>query len=108
MSTPHAPSGATATPPQRFLAIVKIRIDKPFAHWKGFFDAHAATRAALGIEDVLCAPVIGEQAVVYAVRTAQPRLILDMMYEDAAQAHIRASGHLIGQETFTLCESLDA
>lgn len=87
-----------------YLAVVKIRIDQPFAHWKSFFDAHAPARAALGIADVLCAPVVGEQAVVYAVRTAEPRRILDMMYEPEALAHIRASGHVLGAETFTLCE----
>lgn len=94
-------------PASRYLAVVKIRIDQPFAHWKAFFDAHAQARAQLGIEDVLCAPVVGEQAVVYAVRTYHPRLILDMMYEREAQAHIRASGHVLGAEQFTLCEVVD-
>lgn len=89
-----------------YLAVVKIRIERPFAHWKAFFDAHAPARAALGIEDVLCAPVVGEQAVVYAVRTREPRRILDMMYEPQAREHIEASGHVLGAETFTLCEWL--
>lgn len=90
--------------PGEYLAVVKIRIDRPFAHWKPHFDAHAPARAALGIIDVLCAPVVGEQAVVYAVRTTTPRLIHDMMYEPEARSHILASGHVLGQETFTLCE----
>ena len=106
MSAPSPLNPSAQTP--RYLAVVKIRIDKPFAHWKAFFDAHAQTRAQLGIEDVLCAPVVGEQAVVYAVRTSHPRRILDMMYEAEAHAHIRASGHVLGAEQFTLCEVVDA
>ena len=84
--------------------VVKVAINKPFAHWKSAFDAHADTRKSLGIHDVFCAPVIGEQAILYGVTTDRPREILDMMYETEARRFIEASGHEFGTEVFTLCE----
>lgn len=91
----------------KFLVTVKVSINKPFAFWKSRFDEHAATRRAAGIIDVFCAPVVGEQSILYCVKTDTPRLIHDMIYETAIREHVEASGHIIGSEQMTLCECMD-
>lgn len=91
----------------RFLVVVKVQINKPYAFWKERFDQHAEARLADGIEDVFCAPVIGEQAILYGVRTDRPRDVLDMMYQPEALAHITESGHVVGSEEYTLCEVVE-
>jgi hypothetical protein len=88
----------------QFLLVVKVAISKPFEHWAERFDAHRAARAAAGIEDVFRHPVIGEQAIVYAVSTANPRAVHDMIYSPDAREGIEESGFVIGSEEIILCE----
>lgn len=90
-----------------YLVVVKIKLVARFAAWKAAYDAHRQARRDSGIEDVFCHPVLGEQAALYAVKTASPRMVLDMIYEPENRAFIEASGHVIGQETVTICEVVD-
>lgn len=87
-----------------FLVFGRIRINKPYDVWEELFLAHRAARLDAGIEDVLHAPVIGRQEVMYVVRTAHPRRVHDLMYTPEARAHIEASGHIPGTEEYTVCE----
>ncbi|NBA96549.1 hypothetical protein [Pseudomonas sp. R5(2019)] len=88
------------------LVFGRIRITQPFAHWHQAFVAHGPARRAHGIEDVLCAPVIGSQEVIYVVRTDNPRLVHDMSWSELARPHIEASGHVLGSEVYTVCEEI--
>jgi len=90
-----------------FLVVVKVPLVKPFAYWKQRFDAHRDARRQAGIEDVFAHPVIGEQAVLYAVRTATPRAVHDLIYDEAARPQIEASGFVVGREQITVCELPD-
>jgi len=87
-----------------FLVVVKVRLNRPYAHWQSCFDADRENRAAAGITDVFRHPVIGEQAALYAVRTANPRMVHDFVYDPAARPGIEASGFVVGAEEITLCE----
>lgn len=86
------------------LVFGRIRINKPFAVWQKVFLEHRAARQAHGIEDVMHAPVVGSQEVIYVVRTADPRQVHDMSWSDDAKAIIESSGHVIGSESYTVCE----
>lgn len=88
------------------LVFGRIRITKPFAHWHQAFVEHGPFRRAQGIEDVLCAPVIGSQEVIYVVRTDNPRLVHDMSWSELARPLIEASGHVLGSEIYTVCEDI--
>ncbi|WP_437880409.1 hypothetical protein [Pseudomonas sp. LRF_L74] len=88
------------------LVFGRIRITQPFAHWHKAFLAHAPARLAGGIEDVLCAPVIGSQEVIYVVRTDNPRLVHDMSWSEEARGIIEASGHVLGSEVYTVCDEV--
>ncbi|MFG1430264.1 hypothetical protein V5F44_06545 [Xanthobacter sp. V2C-8] len=88
------------------LVFGKIALSKPFAEWQAVFLAHAAARRAAGIEDVMHAPVIGEQAVVYVVRTADPRAVHDMTFSPEARAVLEASGHVPGSERYLVCDEV--
>jgi hypothetical protein len=90
-----------------FLVVVKVPLVKPFAFWKKHFDAHRAARQAAGIEDVFAYPVVGEQAVLYAVRTRTPRAVHDLVYDEGARPLIEQSGFVVGQEVITVCEAVD-
>lgn len=91
----------------KFLVIVKVHLSVPFDFWKSRFDAHREARRAAGIHDVLCHPVIGEQAAVYAVQTETPRAVHEMIYDPASRPGIEASGFIIGREEITVCEVSD-
>lgn len=88
------------------LVVGRMRISKTFAQWHAEFMDHQAARRASGIEDVLCAPVIGSQEVIYVVRTANPRQVHDMMWSDKVREVIEASGHVLGSETFIVCDEI--
>ena len=90
------------------LVFGRIRITQPFAHWYKAFLEHAPARQANGIEDVLCAPVIGSQEVIYVVRTDNPRLVHDMSWTAQARPLIEASGHVLGSEVYTVCEDINS
>lgn len=90
----------------KFVLVVHVRISKPFAFWKRRFDGHRQARKAGGIEDVFCYPVIGEQAVVYGVRTSNPRLVHDMVYDEQVRPLIEESGFVIGSEVIHVCEDV--
>lgn len=89
---------------QTFLVVVKVRLSLPYAHWESCFDADRAARAAAGIEDVFRCPVMGEQAVLYGVRTPNPRMVHDFIYDPRKRPEIEASGFMIGSEQITICE----
>lgn len=89
----------------KFLLVVKFSLSRPYDHWVKRFDEHKDVRAASGIEDVFRSPVIGEQAVVYAVRTATPRAVHDMIYDDATRPHVEESGFVIGSERIWVCDA---
>jgi hypothetical protein len=91
----------------KFVLVVRVQLCRPFAHWKQHFDAHRDARRAGGIEDVFCYPVIGEQAVIYGVRTSTPRSVHDMIYDEAIRPLIEASGFVVGSEQITVCEDLE-
>ncbi|WP_082656872.1 DUF3764 family protein [Pseudomonas citronellolis] len=88
------------------LVFGRMRISKPFNEWYAGFSAHQGARAAAGIEDVLCAPVIGSQEVIYVVRTEHPRRVHDLMWSEAARPLIEASGHVLGSESFVVCDEI--
>jgi hypothetical protein len=88
----------------QFLLVVRVNICKPYAFWRQHFDADRDGRRRAGIEDVFCYPVIGEQAVVYGVRTSNPRSVHDMVYDDRIRPMIEASGFVVGSEQITVCE----
>lgn len=88
------------------LVFGRMRISKTFEEWHAGFMVHQSARQASGIEDVLCAPVIGSQEVIYVVRTAHPRRVHDLMWSDAARSVIEASGHVMGSETFVICDEV--
>lgn len=88
------------------LVFGRMRITKPFDEWYAGFGAHQGARLQAGIEDVLCAPVIGSQEVIYVVRTEHPRKVHDLMWSDAAREAIEASGHVMGSETFVVCDEV--
>ncbi|MNG32253.1 hypothetical protein D3C84_1182170 [compost metagenome] len=50
--------------------------------------------------------MIGSQEVIYVVRTAHPRRVHDLMWSDAAREVIEASGHVMGSETFVICDEI--
>jgi hypothetical protein len=87
-----------------FLVVVKLRLDRPYTHWQGCFDADRGPREAAGIRDVFRAAVIGEQAAIYAVRTSHPRLVHDYIYDPAIRPAIEGSGFIIGSESIAVCE----
>jgi hypothetical protein len=91
----------------KFLVVVKVPLVKPFAFWRARFDEHRPVRAAAGIHDVFAYPIVGEQAVLYAVKTETPRAIHEMIYDEEARPHIEASGFVIGKESITVCEVMD-
>jgi hypothetical protein len=91
----------------KFLVVVKVPLTKPFAFWKQRFDAHRSAREAGGIKDVFAHPVIGEQAVLYAVETSTPRLVHDMIYDDSVRPGIEESGFTVGAEQITVCELVE-
>lgn len=88
------------------LVFGRIRINKPFAQWHKVFIEHRPARLAEGIEDVMCAPVVGSQEVIYVVRTDNPRLVHDMSWSEEAKAIIESSGHVLGSETYTVCDEV--
>lgn len=88
------------------LVIGRMRISKTYEQWHAGFMAHREARQASGIKDVLCAPVIGSQEVIYIVRTANPRQVHDLMWSDAVREVIEASGHVLGSETFVVCDDV--
>jgi len=88
------------------LVFGRIRIEKTFEQWQRVFLQHRSARQALGIEDVLYAPVIGSQEVIYVVRTNRPRLVHDMSWADEARAVIESSGHVLGSEIYTICDEV--
>ena len=88
------------------LVFGRIRINKPFAHWHAAFVSHRAARLEQGIEDVLVAPVIGSQEVIYVVRTDHPRRVHDMSWAPEARELIEASGHLLSSEQYTVCDEV--
>lgn len=90
-----------------FLVVVRVPLVKPFSFWKERFDAHRPARSAAGIEDVFAYPVVGEQAVLYAVKTRTPRAVHDLIYDEAARAEIEASGFVVGREQITVCEAVE-
>lgn len=90
----------------KFVLVVHVNICKPFEHWKAMFDADRDNRRQAGIEDVFCYPVVGEQAVVYGVKTASPRAVHDMVYDERIRPMIEASGFVVGSERITVCEYL--
>ena len=89
------------------LVFGRIRITKPFAQWHQAFIERGPARRAHGIEDVLCAPVIGCQEVIYVVRTDNPRWVHDMSWSEQARPLIEASGHVLGSEIYTVCEEIN-
>ena len=86
------------------MLIVKLTLNKPFVHWVERFDAHNDARRAAGIETVFRHPMIGEQAVVYAVRTRTPRAVHDMIYDTEHRQSIEESGFVIGSEIIWVCD----
>lgn len=92
---------------KKFLVVVKVPLSLPYAHWQACFDADRAARAAAGIDDVFRAAIIGEQAALYGVRTAHPRMVHDFVYDPGKRPEIEASGFIVGAETITICEELD-
>jgi len=88
------------------LVFGRIRITKTFEQWQRVFLQHRSARQALGIEDVMHAPVIGSQEVVYVVRTDNPRLVHDMSWADEARAVVESSGHVLGSEVYTVCDEI--
>lgn len=88
----------------RFLVVVKLRLDRPYAHWQSRFDADRGPRESAGIFDVFRAAVVGEQAAIYAVRTDNPRLVHDYIYDPAMRPAIEESGFVIGSERISICE----
>lgn len=90
----------------KFLVVVKARLSKPFSHWVAAFDADREARFSSGVEDLFRYPVIGEQCVVFAMRTESPRLVHDMMYDERVRPGIESSGLVIGSEQITVCEAI--
>ncbi|MNQ79208.1 hypothetical protein D3C85_941450 [compost metagenome] len=88
------------------LVFGRLRITKPFEEWYRVFLEHREARHAQGIEDVLCAPVVGSQEVMYVVRTAHPRRVHDMTWAAEARAIIESSGHVLGSELYTVCDEV--
>lgn len=90
------------------MAIVfgRIKITKPFEEWHEVFKSHAAARREIGVEDVMVAPVIGRQEVMYVVRTDHPRLVHDMSWGTQARAIIESSGHVLGAEEYIVCDEI--
>lgn len=88
------------------LVFGRIQIRKPFDEWHKSFKAHSAAREALGIYDVMCAPVIGVQEVIYVVRTDHPRMVHDMSWVAEAKEFIEAAGHVLGTEIYTVCDEV--
>ena len=88
------------------LVFGRIRINKPFEHWHQVFLQHREARQAQGIEDVLVAPVIGSQEVIYVVRTEHPRRVHDMSWGEGAREIIEASGHVLSSERYTVCDEV--
>lgn len=89
-----------------FAVVVKAQLNRSFAHWAERFDAHREMRAANGIVDIFRHPVIGEQAVLYAVRAENPRAVHEMIYDPDNRPGIEESGFVIGSERITVCEIL--
>lgn len=87
-----------------FIVIVKVRLDRPYGYWKERFLAHRHARQDLGIEDLFCHAVVGEQAAVYGVRTDHPRRVHDVVYDAAIRPGIEASGFVVGSERVVVCE----
>jgi len=88
------------------LVFGRIKITKPFEEWHAVFKSHAAARRKIGVEDVMVAPVIGRQEVIYVVRTEHPRLVHDMSWGAEARAIIESSGHVLGSEEYTVCDEI--
>jgi len=92
---------------QIYLVVVKVRLCLPYAHWESCFDADKPARAAAGIEDVFRYPVQGEQAALYGVKTAHPRMVHDFVYDPEKRPFVEASGFVVGREDITICEVND-
>lgn len=90
----------------QFLMIVKARLNVPFADWVAHFDAEDAQRRAGGVECIFRHPIIGEQSVVFGMRTENPRSVHDMMYHPMVRPGIEGSGLVIGSEEITVCEAI--
>ena len=90
-----------------FLVVVRVPLIRPFAFWKQHFDTHRSARRAAGIEDVFAYPILGEQAVLYAVKTSTPRTVHDMIYDPTVRPLIEESGFVVGQEVITVCEVVE-
>jgi hypothetical protein len=88
------------------LVFGRIQITKPFAVWQKVFLEHRGARLAHGIEDVMHAPVVGRQEVIYVVRTENPRQVHDMSWADEAREIIESSGHVLGSEVYTVCDDI--
>jgi len=88
-----------------FVVVVKFSLSKPYDHWVKAFDDHQVARQGSGIKDIFRHPVIGEQSVVYAVRTSNPRAVHDMIYGEE-RAHIEESGFVVGSEIINVCEPI--
>lgn len=88
------------------LVFGRIRINKTFEEWHRVFLQHRAARLAEGVEDVMQAPVIGSQEVIYVVRTADPRRVHDMSWNAHVLPIIEASGHVLGSEQYTVCDEI--
>jgi hypothetical protein len=81
-----------------YVVIVRAKLDKPFAEWAAAFDVERDAREINGVEQLFRHPVIGEQAVVFGMRTAHPRMVHDMMYHPLVRPGIELSGLVIGSE----------
>ena len=88
----------------KFFVVVKVRLARPFDHWKQRYDAHTSVRRENGIFDRFAYPIIGEQGAIYAVETENPRRVHEMIYDDTIRPDVEQSGFVIGQEIITVCE----
>lgn len=85
--------------------IVKARLAGQYEAWVKGFDADEAPRRASGVEVVFRHPVIGEQAVVFGMRTSDPRQIHDMMYSPDLRPLVELSGLVVGSEQIIVCQA---
>ena len=89
------------------LVFGRIHINRPFEQWQKIFLEHRAAREAQGIYDVMHAPVIGSQEVIYVVRTEYPRRVHNMSWASEAKGIIESSGHVLGSEVYTVCDEVE-
>lgn len=88
-----------------YLFIVKMDLDRPYAHWVEQFDADAPNREAGGVHCLFRHPVMGEQAVVFGMKTEDRRSVHDMMYHPDLRPHVEESGLVIGSEQILVCDA---